>query len=143
MRERVGKDKLNWAIKFAKEHENTIKDYNFKPRDLVLVRNTAVEKLLSSKMTARYLGPMVVVARTQGGSYVLAELDGTVWHERVAAFRVIPYKARKKLVLSTTLEEWIDIGAKKLADLKQETKEPSLVELGWEDEEGSANSGLK
>ena len=40
---------------------------------------------------------MVVVRRTEGGSYILAELDGTVSKLRFAGFRVVPYHARKAL----------------------------------------------
>jgi len=35
------------AIRFEKEHAHTIKDFDFKLGDLVLVRNTAIEKLLT------------------------------------------------------------------------------------------------
>ena len=34
---------------------------------------------------------MVVLRRTTGGSYLLAELDGAVSRLRYAAFRLIPY----------------------------------------------------
>jgi hypothetical protein len=37
---------------------------------------------------------MVVVRRTQNGSYRLAELDGTISNLRFAAFRIVPYHAR-------------------------------------------------
>ena len=64
MRERVGKDKLQWALKFSEEHKNSIKDFNFKPLDLVLVKNMVVEHSYSAKMLPRFHGPLVVITKT-------------------------------------------------------------------------------
>ena len=82
------------AAAFARAHAHVIKDYQFLPGDLVLYRNTKVEKEASRKHKPRYLGPMRVVRRTTGGAYILAELDGAESKTRYAAFRVIPYYAR-------------------------------------------------
>ena len=49
---------------------------------------------------------MVVVRRTKGGSYVLAELTGAVSSLRYAAFRLYPYHARTKI--STPLHNLVD-----------------------------------
>ncbi|KNZ79486.1 hypothetical protein J132_09600 [Termitomyces sp. J132] len=69
MRERVGKDKLQWTLKFAEEHKNSIKDFDFKPLDLVLVKNMITESSHSAKMLPFFHGPMVVIAKTRGGNY--------------------------------------------------------------------------
>ncbi|GBE81308.1 Gag-Pol polyprotein [Sparassis crispa] len=87
---------------FAQEFHATIKSYNFKPGDIVLVRNSRINMELNCKMKPRYLGPMVVVQRTEGGSYILAEPDGAVSQLRFAAFRVVPYKYRSRADLHFT-----------------------------------------
>ena len=53
-----------------------------------------MEKELDHKSKPCYLGPFEVVRRTQGGSYVLKEMDGTVSARGIAAFRLIPYYSR-------------------------------------------------
>jgi hypothetical protein len=42
---------------------------------------------------------MIIARQTTGGSYVLAEMDGSISRLRFAAFRVIPYHARKHLAI--------------------------------------------
>ena len=61
---------------------------------LVLVCNSCIKKELNHKAEPWFLGPMVVVHQTQGGTYILAELNGTVSRLRYTMFRIIPYLAR-------------------------------------------------
>jgi len=72
----------------------------YRPGELVIVRNSEIEMRLNRKTKPRYLGPYEVCRRTQGGSYVLKELDGTILRQGVAAFRLLPYVSRhnKKLL---------------------------------------------
>src|SRR5882724_11630747 len=66
------------AAEFMKHFSTTIQDYDFPVGSLVLVRNSHIEKELNRKTKPRFLGPMVVVHWTQGGAYILAELNGAV-----------------------------------------------------------------
>ena len=95
------------AVKqLEKRMGNKIHDFNFKPGSLVLIRNTKFDKTLSDKTKPRYFGPMVVIKRTTGGSYVLGELDGTISKLRFAAFRLLPYQPQNiKAVPVTAIPE--------------------------------------
>jgi Integrase zinc binding domain/RNase H-like domain found in reverse transcriptase len=121
------------AVRFEKEHANTIKDFDFKLGDLVLVRNTAIEKSLNRKMRARYLGPLIVLARNKGGAYIVAELDGSVFDRPAAAFRVIPYFARTHIDLPP-LHELLDISNQRFQELRDS-------EISDPDDEDNDNIG--
>ena len=108
------------AVRFEREHAATIRDFDFKLGDLVLVRNTAIEKALNRKMRPRYLGPVIVVARNKGGVYIICELNSSVFDRPVAAFRVIPYFARKSFPLPN-LDKFLDIPSSRLRELEDLT----------------------
>ena len=74
------------AIQFKQEHATTIIKYNFKLGDLILIRNTAIEKSLNHKMRVRYLGPLTIISQNKGGAYIISELDGSVFDHPIAAF---------------------------------------------------------
>ena len=95
---------------FEKENANLIKDFNFVPGSLVLVRNTRIKTDLSHKMKPRYLGPLLVVWRNRNNAYILAELDGSVSKLPFAGFRLIPYYPQSCTnILATSIVDTDDI----------------------------------
>src|SRR6267154_1282398 len=117
LRSKVMAAQIRAAVRFEREHSATIRDFDFQLGDLVLVRNTAIEKSLNRKMRARYLGPLVVVLRNKGGAYIICELDGSVFDRPIAAFRVIPYFARTKITIPN-LSDFLDISTDRLRDME-------------------------
>lgn len=117
MRERVTAEKRKRVEQYERENEATIRDFDFRRGDLVLLRNTAIEKSLDKKMKARYLGPLVVISRNKGGAYILAEMDGSVLQSPAAAFRVIPYHARKSIKLPSNIETFVDVRKETLEEM--------------------------
>ena len=86
--------RLQSKAEFERRYARRIKKSVFQPGDLVLVRNSRIEKELNRKTKPRYLGPFEVVRQTRGGSYVVRELDGSTRSQGVAAFRMLPYYPR-------------------------------------------------
>jgi hypothetical protein len=125
---------------FLDRHQHTIRDYDFKTRTLVLVRNSLIEMELNWKSKPRYFGPMVVVKRTERGAYVLAELDGAVAKTSYAAFRIVPYFARVDSDSQAVATEETKRGQESDGD----TEDPGSVGSSDEesDEEGGSAKGL-
>ena len=71
----------------------------YEPGTLVLIRNNPIENSVSieRKTANRYMGPYRIIRCTQGGSYVLEEMNGNVLRHTTAAFRLIPYIYRTDL----------------------------------------------
>ena len=61
IKDHVLKARYTSIAQFEKENANLIRDYDFPPGSLVLVRNTRIENDLSRKTKPRYLGPLLVV----------------------------------------------------------------------------------
>lgn len=91
------------------------------------MRNTAIESSLDKKMKPRYFGPLFVVAENKGGSYILAELTGAVWHQKVAKFRVIPYFARRKIEIPEGMMSILDTNEAGLDKIKSQPDEDIVL----------------
>jgi hypothetical protein len=102
IQDHIYKARLSSVRQFEKQFEKTIREASFRPGTLVLVRNSTIESDLGRKTKPRYFGPMVVIRQTRGGSYRLAELDGTVSKLRYAQFRLVPYLARSRAFIPVT-----------------------------------------
>ncbi|KZT44845.1 hypothetical protein CALCODRAFT_540626, partial [Calocera cornea HHB12733] len=95
--ERIVRAREISAERFRAKFSNTIVDYDHAAGDLVLLRNSANDGPLRDKALPRYIGPYIVLKRNARGSYILAELEGTVLRYAIAAFQVIPYHPRTNL----------------------------------------------
>lgn len=87
----VLKSCLTSVHQFEKQYQNTILVYDFKPGNLVLLRNSGLDLHLGCKAKPRYIGPMVVIRRTRNGAYHLAELNGAVSKLCYTAFCLVLY----------------------------------------------------
>ncbi|THU94359.1 hypothetical protein K435DRAFT_567803, partial [Dendrothele bispora CBS 962.96] len=87
---------------FEKAHTKSIREHNCRAGDLVLVLNKRIEKGISKKCLPRYFRPMMVIKRSTGGNYQLADLNGAISRIKYAAFRIIPYHARSPNRLRVT-----------------------------------------
>ena len=67
----------------------------YKPGELVLIRNSGIELSHNRKHQPRYLGPYEVDHKASEKSYTLKDLDGTPFRHRVATFRLLPYISRR------------------------------------------------
>ncbi|KAJ3779616.1 hypothetical protein GGU10DRAFT_397934 [Lentinula aff. detonsa] len=88
--EKIDQKKQKDTLRYEKLHAHTIKNFDFKPGELVLVRNSQVENSLSAKMLPRWMGPCIVIRRTEGGACVIAEMDGAAFQNKISLFRSLP-----------------------------------------------------
>ena len=98
--ELLKKTRLRSKRQFEKKFGRRLIRSDYQPNDLVLVRNTQIEKELNRKSKPRYIGPFKVIRKTQGGSYILSELDGTISKRGIAAFRLRMYYPRLDDILN-------------------------------------------
>lgn len=69
---------------------------------------------------------MIVIRWTRGGSYIVAEMNGAVIWRKAAAFRVVPYSAREKIAIPSSILDFIDIAKQCLRKIIDGTEDQSL-----------------
>jgi len=119
VREKVLKARWESVKQLERDLGHRIKEFNFQLGNLVLVRNSRFDKGLSNKTKPRFLGPMVVIRKTRGGSYILGELDGALSKLRFAAFRLIPYLPHN--IHSVPVTKLTDFSQDELEDLTHDS----------------------
>ena len=90
------KTRLESKDHFERRFAHRLRKDAFQSGDLVLIRNTAIEKEMNRKHKPRYLGPYEVVRQTHNGSYIIKELNGDISRESVAAYRLLEYHPSNK-----------------------------------------------
>ena len=110
--------------------QHKIKEFNLKLGSLVLVKNSAIELSADRKIKPRYLGPMVIICCLKRGAFILVELDGSVWQNKVVAFRVIPYLAQKEISYEKEVKRLPDAPEESIKALedRQETADWDIIE---------------
>ena len=84
-------------------------------------------------MRACYLGPMVIVSRNQGGTYIICKLDSTLLHSLIMPYWAVPYFAQDYLKI-LDLQQHVDVSVAWLCALEQSTvANPDLPERAIED----------
>ncbi|KZT31594.1 hypothetical protein SISSUDRAFT_1072615 [Sistotremastrum suecicum HHB10207 ss-3] len=105
MHDLILKSRNQSATQFNKTFHSTIHSFDFSPGQLVLVRNSRNDTGLPDKTKPRYLGPYIVISKHSGGSYTLAEMDGTISKLHFAAKRVIPYFLRTSSLIPESSDD--------------------------------------
>jgi hypothetical protein len=90
---------------FERCYAHKLRSRDYAPGSLVLVRNSMIEKSPSCKSKPHYFGPFEIQCRTQGGSYVLEEMDGVLHQRAIAATRLLPYFQQEGELRQDLMEE--------------------------------------
>ena len=91
------RSRLHSKAQFEKRYETRLSRNSYDPGDLVLIRNSAVEKELDRKTKPRYLGPYEVIGRSRNNAYALRDLNGAILRHTIAGFRILPYIDRNEI----------------------------------------------
>ncbi|CCO35858.1 Retrovirus-related Pol polyprotein from transposon 412 Includes: RecName: Full=Protease [Rhizoctonia solani AG-1 IB] len=96
-KDRLTKSRYRSKTQFEQAHAAALRREPLAVGTPVLVRNSRFDNEINAKSHDRWLGPYVVVRIGRNGAYRLAELNGAVLAEPVAASRVIQFYPRHEL----------------------------------------------
>ena len=68
------------------------------------------------------------MSHTLTGAFILAELDGAVWQNRVTVFRVVPYLARKEISYNKEVKQLLDAPEESICRLEEKMNTLDLDE---------------
>jgi len=73
---------------------------------------------------------MVIICCLKVGAFILAELDSSVWQNKIVAFRIIPYLARKEISYEKEIKRLLDASEESIKALedRQETLDLNMTE---------------
>lgn len=91
-------------LQFEQRFQRRMSRDTYKPGELVLVRNTAIEMSHDRKHQPRYLGPYIITEQTRGKAYKVQEVDGTNLRQKIGAFRLLPYIKRSHQFMKNNAE---------------------------------------
>ncbi|KZS86376.1 hypothetical protein SISNIDRAFT_420989 [Sistotremastrum niveocremeum HHB9708] len=103
MHEQVLKRRHMSALQYSRRFHSSLRTFDFTRGMVVLARNiiidylsiTIIDKGIGNKTEPRYIGPYLVIRKTVGGAYVLAELTGAILSTRFSANRLVPLYSRR------------------------------------------------
>jgi hypothetical protein len=138
----IVKQRLASKEQFERRFAHQLTKREYQEGELVLVRNSRVERELNRKTKDRYLGPYEIVKKTKGGSYVIREMDGACLGRGIAAFRLLPYYPRGDLKLDRVPDEPEEESLEEeneIAD-NQAKREQTVAEIPDQDEDANGAS---
>ena len=136
-RETLSQSRFRSKEAFESKFARRICKDGYEPGALVLVRNKPIENTVSlkKKTLSRYMGPYRVIRQTEGGAYVLEEMDGSLLRHHVAAYRLIPYVQRQEL---DSIADELNISDR---PENGSGRESSRIVSGSEDQSSNSRSG--
>lgn len=122
---------LSSVENYKKIYKSSFRNFDFKSGALVLVCSSKYDKAVGSKMMPWYIGPMIVLRCTKGGSYQLAELDSAISKLCFAAFCLIPDWPRdwKEVQLTRMEDDAVPLHISELMDTDSKDEPPRFSVL--------------
>ncbi|EGN94244.1 hypothetical protein SERLA73DRAFT_155609 [Serpula lacrymans var. lacrymans S7.3] len=126
----IRKTRLRSKAQFEKLYARRMFKNEYQPGELVLVRNTQVEKELDRKESLVTMALMKLCDVLKEDHMLLKEMDGSVSRRGIAAFRLLPYFNRHSMPLLDELDDHDN-------DLDEPEDEPDYEHNDSDDEDNN------